>query len=431
MNSFFSHAHKRMFTVVVNSVLLFISTTAMSKTITLEQAARLTLQQHPELQRYQSLLTATEADRTLANLTPAYHVGVEAENLFGSGDTSGIKNTELTVSLSSVFEMGGKRDARVSLVDANLSLLQSERYVASLKLLSELTRQYVKTLAAKERLALAETSVSLADEALSIVKQRVEKGATNKAEYLRARAALNQARVDKASAETALAIAKQSLALFWQGDAEAIDNVSGSLSTLPAKRQYSAVYQQFLESANVERLTQAINVKEAEQKLVESNASADISWRIGVRRSQAVQDTSVVAAVSMPLFAEQRNQGASRAALAKKEAAVIARDSQILEIKALLFKAQQYLNFSIDAVKHINDTVLPDLETATTLVLEGYQRGAYSYQDWIASRDALIRARAKVIELSESALVNQSLVEQWTGLSGQASPTQEFRNNHE
>ena len=431
MNSFFSHARERMCTVIMGSVLLFISPTTMSKTITLEQATRLTLQQHPDLQQYQSLLAATKADKKQANLTPAYHVGVEAENLLGSGDASGINDAELTVSLSSVFEMGGKRNARVALADANLSLLQSERYVVSLELLSELTRQYVKTLAAKERLALAETSVSLADEALSIVEQRVEKGATNKAEFLRARAALNQAKVDKASAETALAIAKQSLALFWQGDAEAIDKISGSLSNLPAKRLYSAVYQQFLESANVERLTQAINVKEAEQKLVESNARADISWRIGVRRSQAVQDTSVVAAISAPLFAEQRNKGASQAALAKKEAAVFARDSQILEIKALLFKAQQYLNFSIDAVKHINDTVLPDLETATTLVLEGYQRGAYSYQDWIASRDALIRARAKVIELSESALVNQSLVEQWTGLSGQASPTQEFRNTHE
>jgi len=112
------------------------------------------LRQHPDLQRYQSLILATEADRTLANLTPAYHVGVEAENLLGSGDASGISDAELTVSLSSVFEMGGKRDARVSLVDANLSLLQSERYVASLKLLSELTRHYVKTLAAKERLTL-------------------------------------------------------------------------------------------------------------------------------------------------------------------------------------------------------------------------------------------------------------------------------------
>ncbi len=431
MNSSFSRTCERMCIVVVGSVLLFISPATLSKTITLEQASRLTLQQHPDLRRYQSLLTATEADKRLANLTPAYNVGVEAENLLGSGDASGINDAELTVSLSSVFEMGGKRNARVSLADANLSLLQSERYVASLELLSELTRQYVKTLAAKERLTLAKTSISLADEALSIVEQRVKKGATNKAEFLRARAALNQAKVDKASAATALAIAKQSLALFWQGDAEAIDTVSGSLSKLPPKRQYSAVYQQFLESANVERLTQTINIKEAEQKLVESNASADISWRIGVRRTQAVQDTSVVAAISAPLFAERRNQGALQAALAQKEAAVFARDSQMLEIKALLFRAQQYLNFSVDAVKHINDTVLPDLETATTLVLEGYQRGAYSYQDWIASRDALIRARAKVIELSESALVNQSLVEQWTGLSGQASPTQEFRNTHE
>ena len=71
MNSFFSHARKRMCTVIVSSVLLFISPTAMSKAITLEQAARLTLQQHPDLQRYQSLLTAVEADRKQANLTPA------------------------------------------------------------------------------------------------------------------------------------------------------------------------------------------------------------------------------------------------------------------------------------------------------------------------------------------------------------------------
>ncbi|AXR05571.1 TolC family protein [Salinimonas sediminis] len=426
MNSFFSHARERMCFVIVGCVWLFISPATQSKAITLEQATRLTLQQHPDLQRYQSLLKATKADKQQATLTPAYKVGVEAENLLGSGDAAGINEAELTVSLSSVFEMEGKRTARVALVDANLSLVQSERYVASLALLSELTRQYVKTIAAKERLTLAQTSVSFADEALSIVAQRVEKGATNKAELLRARAALNQAKVDTAFAATALAIAKQSLALFWRGAGEEIDEVSGSLNNLPQKRQYSAVYQQFLESANVERLTDAINVKEAEQRLVESNASADISWRVGVRRSQAVQDTSVVAGISTPLFAAQRNKGALQAALAKKKAAVFARDSQMLEIKALLFSAQQYLNFSVDAVKHINDIVLPDLKAATTLVLEGYQQGIYSYQDWITSTDALIRTREKVIEYSENALLNQSLIEQWTGLSGQVSPTQDM-----
>ena len=135
MNSSFSRTCERMCIVVVGSVLLFISPATLSKTITLEQASRLTLQQHPDLRRYQSLLTATEADKRLANLTPAYNVGVEAENLLGSGDASGINDAELTVSLSSVFEMGGKRNARVSLADANLSLLQSERYVASLDLM--------------------------------------------------------------------------------------------------------------------------------------------------------------------------------------------------------------------------------------------------------------------------------------------------------
>jgi cobalt-zinc-cadmium efflux system outer membrane protein len=43
-----------------------------------------------------------------AALRLGYAVGVEVENFLGSGDVSGIKDVELTITLSSVIEMGDK-----------------------------------------------------------------------------------------------------------------------------------------------------------------------------------------------------------------------------------------------------------------------------------------------------------------------------------
>ncbi len=93
---------------------------------------------------------------------------------------------------------------------------------------------------------------------------------------------------------------------------------------------------------------------------------------------------------------------------------------KLLEVKRLLFEASHYLNFTLQAISHLNENVIPDLRQAMTLTLEGYQQGIYNYQEWIASREALIRTQARVIDLSETALINQALIEQWTGLPSHA-----------
>ncbi len=315
--------------VVVICSLLLCSTQTLGEALTLEQATQLTLQQHPQLQEFVPLVKALEGEKHQASLSPAYEVGIEAENLLGSGNAAGFSGSELTVSLSSVYELGDKLGSRVALADANLSLLQSEQYVQSLSLLGDLTAQYVRTLAHQERVKLAKSSLSLAQDAFEIVKDRVEAGATNEAELLRAKAAYNQAKLDSASAEMLLDIAKQTLALFWREEGANLDTLSGSLFNLPASQQFRLLYQRFLASPNMERLRYAIDVKEAELALANSSASADISWSVGIRRRQEVQDTSLVAGVSLPLFAEQRNSGAEKAATARKAAAVLERDAKV------------------------------------------------------------------------------------------------------
>ena len=105
----------------------YVSTVSAQESLTLTEATRRTLTHYPELQVFQWRFQALEAMRDTAQLTLAYELGFEAENIGGSGNFSGTDNMELTLSLSSVIELGGKRESRVAVADSRYALAQAER----------------------------------------------------------------------------------------------------------------------------------------------------------------------------------------------------------------------------------------------------------------------------------------------------------------
>lgn len=66
---------------------------------------------------------------------------------------------------------------------------------------------------------------------------------------------------------------------------------------------------------------------------------------------------------------------------------------------------------------HLEKEVMPDLKRALELTKEGYQKGIYTYQEWFASRDALLQSQRSLINYREATLLNEALIEQWTGQS--------------
>ncbi len=233
----------------------------------------------------------------------------------------------------------------------------------SLSLLGGLTQQYIRVLAQQERLQIAERSVSLAEDALTVITNRIKSGATNDAELFRAKSALNQAKLELATAKVNKEIALQSLTLFWQGNYEDI-TLTGSLNSPAKNYSYETLFNQFLSSSNADLLIKSLDLKDAEIQLAKSDNTADLSWSVGVRRNQGAQDTSLVFGASIPLFAEKRNSGAVKSAIASKEAELLERDTKYLDVKAILFKATKSINFSSQAALHLEKEVMPDLKRA-------------------------------------------------------------------
>src|SRR5690606_263135 len=97
-----------------------------SPTLTLDDAFARVANSHPELRLHGVRREALAAGLDAATMRPPLVVGVEIENAFGSGETRGLGGAEMTLTLASVIERGGKLDARRTLAQGRIDALAVE-----------------------------------------------------------------------------------------------------------------------------------------------------------------------------------------------------------------------------------------------------------------------------------------------------------------
>ena len=111
--------------------------------LTLANALSRAMAQNPTLQVFDFRLQGLEGRRFSADQNPALEAGLEVENVLGSGNRQGSDAAEYTLSLSSVLELGGKRQARVSVVDSRYGLVEAERRAETLDVLGQVAQRFV------------------------------------------------------------------------------------------------------------------------------------------------------------------------------------------------------------------------------------------------------------------------------------------------
>jgi cobalt-zinc-cadmium efflux system outer membrane protein len=98
--------------------------------VTAAEAGRLSLSDafarvadaHPELRWVDARAAVLTAERGQAERRPPWEAGAEIENAFGTGQASGLDSAELTLTLASVLELGGRLDARRTLAKSHGSM---------------------------------------------------------------------------------------------------------------------------------------------------------------------------------------------------------------------------------------------------------------------------------------------------------------------
>ncbi len=402
--------------------LLFSTTTAVGAentgpTLTLKKALALTLTHNPQLYQYRFSSDALNAQRQTSALRPALALELEVENFAGSGSNQGFDSAETTLALSSVVELGGKRQARLSYTDARINQVEWEQQAATLDVLGELTEVYIEGLATQANVRLAEESLTLSQSLLKTVKARSARGATPEAEVMRAKAAFVRAEIRLAALQEQFERKKVLLSRFWGETIASFYTLEGSLFTFGATQSFDQLYARVQTSPALQVLASEARIQDAEVTLARASGRGNLSWRAGIKRFEETGDSAFTTGLSIPLFSGKRSSSEVKAALANRNSVDYAQQDLLLQLHARLFEAYSLRKQSISAVNKIQNVAIPALETALKLTNTAYENGRYRYLDLIAAQEELLASKQALIDAATTALVSQALIEKLTNES--------------
>ncbi len=371
-------------------------------TLTLSSALALAVERNPGLVAQGYGERAAEALIEQAGYRPNPTLDVSVENFLGTGSVQGVESLETTVQASQTFERGGKRDRRVALATKEREIAAKEYAVRRSEVIATAAVAYVETLAAQQRVALAEEPLQLARATLEAVDFRVKAGAASPAETARARAALASGQGELARAQAALAAARASLSATWGGSPADVTTLPGSLrmpEALPPEETFLA---KIGRHPRID-LQQAIVVgRRASLDLEKAQSAQDITVGGGVRFLREGTDAAFVAGVSMPIPVRNKNQGNIRAArenLAGAEQAIRAVE---VELRSAFTAAWQELKAANAAAQNLRRDVLPATEEAYAIVRRAYDEGQLPLIDVLDAQRALVSLRREILD-AESA----------------------------
>lgn len=372
---------------------------------------------HPELRLFDSRGAVLAAERERAALRPALVAGATLENAFGTDEARGLQGAELTLTLASVLERGGKLDARQALARSHIDALAVEREVRRLDLLAEVARRYLAMVAARRQGEIAEQDIVQRRRTLAGARQRLQAGASPESVILTAEAALARAELEKARAQQRFGAARQYLAALWGEREPQFEIVAADPAALPEIADFAALSALLERTPELAQFVGQRRIREARLQLARSQASADLSWQAGVRRLEASDDFGMVGTLSLPLGAERRAAPEIRAAEAELGALEIEREARELSLHSTLAEAHGRYRAAQLEVRRLQDEVIPLLSRAESAAERAYRAGAISYLEWAQLQSERTAARRQQLD---AALDAQRTLIEIQRLTGQA-----------
>lgn len=294
----------------------------------LEEAVSRALAAHPSITAETAQLQAVRARTQREALPPPYTIGGEVENVAGNGNLRGIRSAETTLRIGRVIELGGKREARQTLGQAELREQEHQATKTRIDLASSTTARFIEVLARQQRLTYAEERIKQAERTRREVAAWVKAARNPESDLQAADIAVAEAQLNRESAELELASAKMTLAASWGAMTPDFGEVVGDLQTLPTVAPFETLATRLPMTPELWASRLRADTIGARRRLAEAEAKPNIDVSLGVRRLEAFKDHGVVMSISVPLGSPTRSGYAVSQANAELAALEARRDAE-------------------------------------------------------------------------------------------------------
>ena len=377
--------------------------------LTLDDAFDRVIATHPDLDAYRFAEAARLAEADQARQSPPRRVELDAENLLGSGAIAGVRSAELTLSLSSVIERGGKLAARSAVAELRIEGPELLREARRLDLLAEVARRFLDAAAAESLAALSREDLVQRERMAAAVADRHRAGIELASVPLAAEAARLRVAAELERQLRSAAHSRRRLAVLWGSSAENYSLATVDLGRLPELPDYRVLTGLLSQTPALLQFAHETRVREARLQLARSAAATDIDWQIGLRRYQQGSDWGLVGSVSIPLGNVRRSLPGVQIIEAELAQIAFEREGYQRALEATLAEAWGQLDLAIDRAERIENDLLPALMRAADAAERSYRAGASSHLEWAQLQSDIIQTRRERLDVSLAA--HRALIE--------------------
>ncbi len=320
------------------------------------------------------------------------------ENLHAP-ETGGVSQRQDTYALTQVFELGGKRSARIEAEQYRAAATDARERQARLAFATELAVAYALAEAMQQRQAVAEAALERAGDDLRAAQALVKAGreaelrlAQARASAAAARAAQQSAAADATEAMVRLAALVGSPEPFTRIDHPFMARVTPLGLASGGTTSWSPEQSPALASASAERDALAAQVRVEQKRLI-----PDVGVSVGVRRFAWSSDKAATVGVSasIPLF--DRNRSGIDAARERANGAAMRVEAARLDAVASRRAALAQTAASEQRLMAAEEGEAAALE-AYRLGRVGYEAGKTPLLELLSIRRALSEAQALTID---------------------------------
>lgn len=367
--------------------------------VSLRQALAAALLQNPKLAVFALETRAREARILQAGLRPNPEASLEVEDLGFSGDFAGVNESQVTLRLGQLVELGGKRDSRVRAAELERTLAGWDYEQARLDVLTDTARVFVEAVGAQELVAVREDSVRIAGEAIGIAEARLHAGISPEVEVTRAKVARDEALLALEAARLEVDHSRHHLSSLWGEPHAEFERVEGSLEIALEIPEEEEIEARLAQTPEIARWDSEEASRRAILDLERTRAVPNVTVIGGVRRLFGPDGTTFVGEVALPLPFWNRNQGAIAEAERRVARAGAERRAAEIRIHSAFIDAFETLRGLRDQARGLEESILPGNRTALEQLRRGYEEGRFSQLDVLSAERELAAARARRVDV--------------------------------
>lgn len=370
--------------------------------LTLRDALALALTENPELAPFSWQERINEAQILQAGLRHNPELGLQVEDVLGTGNFRGAREAQTTLQLSQVIELGGKRSARMEAASSARGVTKSDYELKRVEVLGDVTQRFIQVVAKQHALDLALTNRDLSAETLRIVQERMKAGKGSALEERKAQVALARGEVLVEGAEHELSAARKKLAASWRSTKPVFERAEADLFARKSVPPFQELVNRISKSPQLVRFISEKKLREAEIKLADARRVPNITVGGGIRRLEGPDDQALVLSISAPLQLFNKNQGGAaeaRAALGKTE---VEQRAAEVRLGVVLLGLYEEMVHDTHVMEGLQKAILPKAEDALAIAKDGYAQGRFSYLEVLDAQRTLFEIKEELIQTATS-----------------------------